>query len=182
MPGLDPAMTAKKAGRHEFRFHRGTKTVRGLRAPLRAGASRKGFAQARSRSAFPVRRGEEDGRAGPHGHHVAGSRWRPGRHAGRRRHRHRASGIRVSAQRRRGAVRQFRADPHLRRIRQRGAEEALAARSARRPHGDEPWHVGARRRLGGDRSHHQRAARTARTTSSTAPKCFPPSARTPRFF
>ena len=86
-------------------------------------------------------------------------RRRAGRHADGRRDRHRAGRRRMPAQRRRGAVRQFRSDPHLCRIRHAGAKGALARRTARRPHGDEPRHDRTRCRLGADRSQDQRAGR-----------------------
>ena len=65
----------------------------------------------------------------------------------------------MPAQLRRAAVRQFRPDPHLRRIREPGAEADVAARPARRPRRHEPRHERARRRLSRDRSRHQRQAR-----------------------
>ena len=147
---------------------------------LRARPSREGCARARPRSAFSVRRGAADERAGAHGHHHSGSRRRPRRHADGRRDRHRADRRGVSAQRRRGAVRQFRPDPHLRRIRDAGAEGALAAGSPRRQHGDEPRHDRAGRRLRRHRARDHAPSPTARDTSSTAPRCSRPSARTPR--
>ena len=62
------------------------------------------------------------------------------------------------------------------------SEEEVADRMPRRPHGDEPRHERAGRRLGRDRPQDHAPSRTARTTSSTAPRCSPPSARTPRSF
>ena len=105
-----------------------------------------------------VRRRQADERAGAHGHQPAGGRRRPGRNADGRRHRHRAGRRRLPAQRRRGAVRQFRADPHLRRIRHGAAEGALAARPPAGPHGDEPRHHRARCRLRRHRPQDQREA------------------------
>ena len=100
-----------------FDFTEEQKLFAELGAPLRAGASGEGRAQARARSALSVRRRQADERAGADGHHHPRGRRRPGRLADGRGDRHRADRRGLPAQRRRGAVRQFRPDPHLRRIR-----------------------------------------------------------------
>ena len=142
-----------------FDFTEDPEAVRGFRARLRPGASRRGHARARPQSALSLRRGAADEPAGPDGDHDPRRRRRPGRHPDGRRDRHRADRRGLSAQRRRGAVRQFRPDPHLRRICDAGPEGEMAARPVGRPRRHEPRHERARRRLRRDRSGDQRETR-----------------------
>ena len=143
----------------DFDFTAEQKSVCRTGAAVRARSSCAGVAQARARSTLSFRCRRADGPAGLDGHRAAASRRRPGRHADGRGHRHRTGRGRMPAERRRGAVRQFRSDPHFRRIRHAGAEAALAGRAPRRAHGHEPRHDRTRCRFGADRSENQRARR-----------------------
>src|SRR5262249_36278697 len=111
-----PSISAFEGIQDAVPLHRRAAGLRRLGSPFRAHAPRKGCAQARARPALSVRRRETDERARSHGHQPARGRRRPRRHAHGRGDRHRAGRRRLPAQLRRGAVRQFRTDPHLRRI------------------------------------------------------------------